>query len=471
MTGTARGRRAVLGVLAGSALMTTGGLLATVFVKSPAQAAAEAAPPAQGDLLAAVERRVLADTVVLRGTVVAGQSVEVAPAPPGEGRAVVTRLPLAAGAPVRAGQVLAEVSGRPVFALPGALPAYRDLRPGATGADVGQLQRALAALGHRTGPDRAGVFGPGTGAALAAHYRALGYDPLPAVPDAAATLTAARTAVRDARWALEDAQDAARAPRPKGAAPAAVSREAARARETLAGARAALAGAEAAAGPMLPASEVVYVRSFPARVSRLAAAVGTPVTGPVLTLAAGDLLVETYLQEDRRRLLRAGLPVRISVEATGTEAPGRVGLVAADRTTGPLAGSGAAPGPDGAAGSGADPGGGAAGSGGTGPDLGYRMLVRPDRPLPAALAGQDVRLTVERAATAGPALVVPVTAVSAGADGRTSVTTVDPTGTHRRVPVRTGTTGDGYVEVVPLPPATLAAGARVVTGTTRSGTP
>ncbi|MGG8406299.1 peptidoglycan-binding protein, partial [Streptomyces sp. 12297] len=96
---------------------------------------------------------------------------------------------------------------------------------------------------------------------------------------------------------------------------------------------------------------------------------------------------------------------------------------------------------------------------------GYRMLVRPERPLPAGFAGQDVRLTVESASTDGAALVVPVTAVSAGADGRTAVTAVTPSGTRRRVEVRTGTTGDGYVEVVPVRSGSLAEGTRVVTGT------
>lgn len=74
-----RGRRVVLGVVAGAALVAVGGLLATVLVKSPAQVAAETGPPAQGLLTAEVERRVLAQTVVTRGTVVADQSVDVAP--------------------------------------------------------------------------------------------------------------------------------------------------------------------------------------------------------------------------------------------------------------------------------------------------------------------------------------------------------------------------------------------------------
>lgn len=46
--GLARGRRLVLAVVGGAALMAVGGLLATTLVKSPAQVAAETGPPAQG---------------------------------------------------------------------------------------------------------------------------------------------------------------------------------------------------------------------------------------------------------------------------------------------------------------------------------------------------------------------------------------------------------------------------------------
>ncbi|MFE2523725.1 peptidoglycan-binding protein [Streptomyces sp. NPDC059382] len=501
-----RGRRVVLGVVAGAALVAVGGLLATVLVKSPAQVAAETGPPAQGLLTAEVERRVLARTVVTRGTVVADQSVDVAPQPrAGEGAAaaVVTRLPLKAGDAVAAGQLLAEVSGRPVFALKGTLPVYRDLRPGATGDDVAQLQQALRALGHGTGADAKGVFGAGTKAALTARYRAIGYDPLPAVADGGEAVKAARQAVRTAQWAVEDASadagtgagtrtgadagtgaggrsgtpvtgNASAGPTSgagdgettgvgrvggggladgkSGGGEGGAGRTLARARQALADARAELASVEAADGPMLPASETVVLGSFPARVSGIAGRVGGPVSGPVLTLSAGELVVETYLKDDKKQLLRAGMSVVIASEATGLDARGKVALVAGERSAGRPAG-------------GQQPGPGAQGDApGKGGDPGFRMVVRADRPLPAALAGQDVRLTIESASTDGQALVVPVTAVSATADGGTVVTAVGGDGTPRRIDVRVGTSGDGYVAVTPVRAGALTAGAKVVIG-------
>ncbi|WP_328776022.1 peptidoglycan-binding protein [Streptomyces goshikiensis] len=456
-----RGRRGVFGVVGGAVLMAAGALLATAVVKSPAQLAAEAGPPAQGVLTAEVERRVLAETVVTRGTVVADQSVTVAP--PG----VVTKLPLKAGDPVAAGRLLAEVSGRPVFALRGAVPMYRDLVPGATGDDVAQVQAALRELGHGTGRDPKGVFGPGTKAALAELYRAVGYAPLPALKDGPATVKAARDAVRAARWALEDTETPPEPPAPAPSSPTApgspgtpaptgkpagaeagagagagagkgVRRERERALEALREAQEGLAAAEAADGPMLPAAEAVFLRGFPARVAAVAAQVGATVSGPVLTLSAGELVVEAYLKDDKRQLLRPGMPVVISSELAGSDTRGAVAVVAAERSPAPQ-----------------PPGG----------DLGYRMVVRAGQPLPAGFAGQDVRLTVESAATDGEALVVPVTAVSAGADGRTVVTARAADGTQRRVGVRTGTSGDGFIAVTPARPADLAPGTKVVIGT------
>ncbi|MFF4449258.1 peptidoglycan-binding protein [Streptomyces sp. NPDC001502] len=488
--GLARGRRVVLAVVGGAALMAVGGLLATTLVKSPAQVAAETGPPAQGALTADVEWRVLAQTVVMRGTVVADQSVAVSPqgvrSGEGAGAALVTKLPLKAGDPVTAGQLIAEVSGRPVFTLHGAQPMYRDLKPGATGDDVAQLQQALRELGHGTGGDAKGVFGAGTKAALAARYRAIGYEPLPAVADGGAALKSAREAVRSATWAVEDASSptgpagapaeggsgkGGATPGPgataspgvgSGPGPGAIAgsgRELARARQSLGEARAALAAAEAADGPMLPTAETVFLGSFPARVSSVGARAGSPVAGPVLTLSGGELVVEAYLKDDKRQLLRAGMTVVISSELSGTDVRGKVAVVATERSAAQPAGAQPQQDP------GQNPkGGGSGGTGGGGADLGYRMVVSADQPLPAGFAGQDVRLTIESAATDGEALVVPVTAVSAGTDGRTVVTAVSAEGTQRRIEVRTGTTGDGFVAVTPAQAGALAAGTKVVIG-------
>ncbi|MFE4638001.1 peptidoglycan-binding protein [Streptomyces sp. NPDC056773] len=472
--GLARRRRWVGVVAVGAVLLSAAGVGASLVIKSPAQAAAEAGPPPLDVLVARVEKRVLRDTLIVRGTVTSAQAVPVTPAVAGgegAGPAVVTKVAVRQGDPVEAGKVLLEVSGRPVFALPGALPVYRDLKPGATGEDVKQLQKALAGLGHGAGSDKAGTFGAGTKAALGAFYKSIGYDPLPAVADGGEAVTNAEDAVTSAERSLEDVKAAARsgssggegsagstsgpgataAPGGKGGRQEAA-RAVARAQEDLAKARERLAGARAAAGPMVPAGEVVFLESFPARVDSVGVRPGSPVSGAAMTLSAGALVVRGQLAEHQKGLVRSGQKVEILSEVSGVTVAAEV-LSVADTAS-------AAPAPNGG-GPGEGPGQQAPAP--SGPS-GYEMLVRPLAALDAKLAGQDVRLTVEAAATDGNALVVPVTAVSAGTDGRTSVTVVDGTGAQRRVEVRPGTTGDGYVEIRPAGDGVIADGDSVVIG-------
>ncbi|MCY0931703.1 peptidoglycan-binding protein [Streptomyces sp. H27-H1] len=469
---SAKHRKWVAAVAGGAALLAGAGVAASAVIKSPAQVAADAGPPPMDVLVARVEKRVLRDTVILRGTATATQTVQVTPTARAEGAAapVVTKVAATAGSPVEAGRVLLEVSGRPVFVLPGRLPVYRDLKPGATGEDVKQLQQALAGRGHPAGGDKAGTFGAGTKTALTAFYRSIGYDAPPALADGGQAVEAAEEAVTGARRALEDVRAAGSAAGgsggsggaggaggsggTKGAGSASGAKAASalavrRAEEDLAKARRKLTEAQEVAGPMLPAGEVVFLEGFPARVTAVNTRVGSAATGPALTLSAGALVVRGQLQEHQKGLVRAGQRVEIKSEVSGVTATAEVASVA-DTAAAPPAQ------PQGGTGDGqqqAPPG-----------APGYAMVVEPDSPLDPALAGQDVRLTVEAAATSGDALVVPVSAVSAGADGRTSVSVVDSAGKRRQVEVQAGTTGDGYVEVRPAGAGELSEGDNVVTG-------
>ncbi|MGW8768475.1 peptidoglycan-binding protein [Streptomyces sp. NPDC055815] len=454
----------VAALVAGAVALTGAGVAATSLIRSPAQVAADAEPPPQDVLVARVENRVLAETVVLRGTVVAGQTVQVAPvAAGGEGAAspVITKVSVKSGDAVGSGKVLLEVSGRPVFVLRGGLPVYRDLKPGATGDDVKQLQDALAALGHGRGGDTRGTFGPGTKDAVEEFYSSIGYDPKPAVDDDGAAVDGAGTAVTGAERAVVDARDALAANK-DATQTKSLKKARDRAVEDLGAARETLAKAEAAAGPMVPAAEVVFVRAFPARVATITARPGAQVSGTAMTLSSGKLMAQGYLQDHQKGMVRAGQKVRILAETTGQETAGTVVSVAdtpsrqQDQQSGQQGtGSGGN--------SGDGNGGGGDGTQGNGA-VGYLFTVAPARELPSGLAGQEVRLTIEAASTDGKALVVPVTAVSAGVDGKTVVTTVDGTGRQERIEVRTGTTGDGYVEVVPLTAGALEEGDEVVTG-------
>lgn len=182
------------------------GAVAGTQLRSPADAAADTEAPDASRITVEVEQRALSSDVILRGDVRFDDAVAIR-VPAGEG-AVVTGPPPAVGTALAEGQPVVEVAERPVFVLAGTLPMYRDILPGTSGDDVGQLEAALARLGYDPGPLDA-VWDPAAEAALTALYGDRGYPaPLPAEEDTFA-LDAAADAVTAAQQALRSARSAA----------------------------------------------------------------------------------------------------------------------------------------------------------------------------------------------------------------------------------------------------------------------
>ncbi|WP_329024345.1 hypothetical protein [Streptomyces sp. NBC_00690] len=262
-----------------------------------------------------------------------------------------------------------------------------------------QFQRALAVLGYSSGADSAGVYGMGTERAVAAFYRARGYEPLTAP-------------VEDTTAAPVVGDTAASAP-PKASKPQ--------------------------VGVIVPAGEVVYLRSGPVRTGEIAASVGKEPDGKLLTLSAGTLMVRGSVAAHEVGLVRAGQKVNIFSETSGKGASGSVLSVATEPS--------------------------AKKAGEAQQDLGgYTVKVKPDAALPASFSGEDVRLTIEAASSGSEVLAVPSAALSAGADGRTTVSVLESGGSQRRVEVRTGMSGNGLVQITSVPTARLSPGDRVVVG-------
>jgi HlyD family secretion protein len=415
------GLRPLLLVTGGALLVSLLSVGASTLVTSPAQVAAEAAAPGPTLLTAVVEKRVLRDTVLVRGTVVAERSVTVTPAGARDGaEPVVTAVRTRAGATVTPGQVLLEVSGRPLISLQGAIPAYRDLRPGSRGKDVRQLQAALAALGHDSGADD-GVFGAATKRAVADLYADLGYEPATTGDEDERALRAARATVRQAELDLARSRAGARTRASDATREAA--QDAGAVAAALTAARAELEELEKRTGVMVPVGEVVFLPTIPARVDRVNGAVGSAVAAPLVVLSVGRPVVRATLAPADAALVKAGQRADIVAEALGVTVAGRVISVSGDG----------------------------------------RLAVAGTRPLDPRMIGQDVRLTVESATTGRSVLVVPLAAVSATADGGTRVVRIAAGDAQQSVPVVVGASGDGYAEVRPTS-GRLAAGDRVAVG-------
>ena len=164
-------RLAIL-TLIGVVFVAGGGWVAARQIKSPAQIAADTAPPRASLITAQVERRSLSSEVIVRGTGRYGkpEAISLPSSSLKTSAQVISRI-AKPDAVLRERSVAMVVSGRPVFVLRGATPMHRDIGPGDSGQDVRQLEGALARLGYNPGPVD-GRYDRSTAAAVAQLYRA-----------------------------------------------------------------------------------------------------------------------------------------------------------------------------------------------------------------------------------------------------------------------------------------------------------
>jgi peptidoglycan hydrolase-like protein with peptidoglycan-binding domain len=414
----ARRRRVLFWVAGGAALLAIGGLIGSSFVKSPQQIAADTAAPPPTVTTAKVVSQVLTSSVQLRGVVYPATQYDVYPSAPeadaaapdtgsaagSPGTVYISRLYVAAGQTISNGEKLAEIDGEPLFALTGGVPAWRDITPGESGPDVAELQKALASLGYYSGGDTPGFFGAATQEAVSLYYEHLGDTP----------------------------------PVTGG----------------------------------VPMSDVIFLPSLPAKVVAVNGAKGQQPGQPFLELAArGSLALTGELPPAYAAQVKPGLKVKIFDDVTGIRAAGAIAGVGTATTVAPVGaivnvGGGASSAVSaGSAGSGSTP---AAGSGGSGTAANpgatpfIPLTVRPSKPLPAALDGENVLVTVKTGRTEGPVLTVPVAAIVTTASGTSYVTVAGPHGKQTQVPVTPGISENGYVQVTPVKAGQLAAGDSVV---------
>ncbi len=422
----ARRRRMLLGVGIAAALLAVGGLIGASFVKSPQQLAADTAAPPATVTTATVVSQVLTSSVEMRGVVYPATQYDVYASAPssgsssssgagsdsatgGSGSAVyISKLDVAAGDTITSGEQLAEIDGQPLFALTGAVPAWRDLTAGESGPDVTELQKALASLGYYDDGDTPGYFGSATEYAVYLFYEHLGYTPssggvpaadvvfLPSLPATAVAVNGA-TGEQPGQPFLELA-----------------------ARGSLA-----LTGE-------LPPAYAGQVKSG-LEVTIFDEVTGIHATGTVADLGTATTVAPT------------GAVVDIG---GGSESAGSSGS----------AGSGST-GSTGSTGSGSS---GSSGSGSSGATLFIPLTVHPSKPLASALNGENVLVTVETGKTEGPVLTVPVAAIVTTASGTSYVTVVGAHGKQSQVPVTPGISENGYVQVSPVTSGALAAGDHVV---------
>ncbi|MFB9659365.1 hypothetical protein ACFQS3_14830 [Glycomyces mayteni] len=235
--------------------------------RTPAQRAEETAEPDDSVITVKVDQEQLIDTLEFEAVLDRTGDFEVpAPtAPEGIETALASKLPVEVGDEVKAGTVLLEVSGRPMIALEGDVPAYRDLREGDTGPDVEQLQLALQQI---YGTPKTGTFDSRTASDLKKLYDHAGYDHATVSEEVETETDDAEGDTGDGGAEGEGEENTG------GAQTTTVDRVA------------------------LPASEVVFLPDLPMQVSKVNAKQSAPVEGTVLVLASGDWKLEAELDEE-----------------------------------------------------------------------------------------------------------------------------------------------------------------------------
>ncbi|WP_103063988.1 peptidoglycan-binding domain-containing protein [Actinomyces qiguomingii] len=437
-------RRWLLVLIVVALVSGAAGTAAGLLLKSPADIAAGAQAPTPSLITAEVDERVLVDSFSIDVELESEQSISVGPTGQtqqgtagdqeddgdtgsaggnGTTTTVITKLPVSVGDEVSAGTIVLELSGRPIIALAGAIPSYRDLAPGASGPDVTQLQQALVAQGLLSDSAVDGTYGSATSGAVSQLYSRLGYTA--SATDGGSGEDA--KALRNARAAVRQAQDAVTTAEQEDGSGAADSTSLSTAQAALADARADLADVEARIGVVLPRSEVVFIPGGSATVLSVSGQVGQEASGQeILSLGAGDLVLRGKTVADQAATLSVGATANIDVLGDGATCS----VTALD----------------------------AADTGRT------QVTIGCDTDLdPAALAGTVVaRLTRETTGTS--VLCVPIGAISEHGDGTTTVITLTGTDTLTRVEVTVGLEADGYVEIRPNDPDAVTRDSVVIVG-------
>jgi hypothetical protein len=472
-------RQALIGVTVVALVSIGVGYAAAAQMSSPADEAARAQPPDAGPVTAALEQRALSSQVVTRGDTVFDGSVSVRIETSGlDTPPIVTGEPPPVGTSIEEGQVVLEIAGRPVIALDGALPTYRDLRPGSHGPDVAQLEVAMQRLGIDVGTAD-DVYDAATSVAVAQLFDRVGYEAPQPTADETARLAAAHEAVvaaneqlSQAKAALLDAQagptqseqlaadsdvnsaqrsltaaqtggDATEiaaateqlqiaiarraeqlAPKDTGEQTAAVTS----AKAQLDTASAELWISTQAANTSLPASELVFIPTLPRRVDTMDLVRGAVLDGPAMSVSGATVVVSASLEAVDRPLVTVGMPAVIG--AVDGDIDGTVESIEPQANGGAIA---------------------------------TITLTDPTTEQVDAIKGVNVQVTIPIAATDGEVLCAPLASLSAGPGGESRVELQQADGTTELVEVTLGLSAQGYAEISSSTKS-LSAGDLVVVG-------
>lgn len=382
------------------------GFLAGRTIESPADAAARARAPKASLVAVPVKEQQLAASLVVRGQISAQNATEITRAAStiGSTDSIVVFAP-AKGAEVNEGDVILEVGNRPLIALMGDLPMYRDLRPGTVGQDVALLEHAL---------DRLGID-PGT---IDENYDSDTADAVGRLYERAGFSAIGRTAEEQSKIDQLSAQ----------AATARAANDSATANK----AENELDQVLATTGKSVPANEVVFVKQLPAIVQSTPLERGSKIEGAIMTLASSGANIVASVARADLPLVKVGTVGKVEVSELNQTFEASVESIAAE------------PGTNGAG-------------------RNRHSITLSSDAIPTDALGASVRISIPVKSTEGKVLVVPAAALVLNEDGQAAVSVIEDEESNktRTVDVTVGLRTRGLVEVKPTG-GSLKAGEMVV---------
>jgi hypothetical protein len=185
-------------------------------------------------------------------------------------------------------------------------------------------------------------------------------------------------------------------------------------------------------GIQVPADEVLFFPTLPLRVDSVRSRRGDQIVGRVMTVSNSRLAIDSSLSLNDAKLVHNGAQVAIEEPDLGVRTTGKVTFVGDRPGTHQV-------------------------------DPGRIYLEVAPKTAPSQLVGTSVKLTISVKSTGKQVLVVPLTALSVGADGTARVQVQRPNGHSEYVTVNPGLAAKGLVEVTPVN-GSLGPGALVVVG-------